>query len=110
VTADRTVFITSPNYPSQYPNNQECKWIITATSGTVNLVFDSFNIQATSTCSKDYLQVSGPIKKYTKAVLCGAKIPSDFNLTSKKEKMVLKFVSNGSSRKTGFRAYIVATG
>jgi len=110
LTADRTVFITSPNYPSKYPNDQECKWIITATSGKLNLVFDKFNIQATSTCNKDYLKVSGPIKKYTKATLCGAKIPSDFNLTSKKQTMVLKFVSDGSTRKTGFRAYIVATG
>jgi len=110
VTADRTIFITSPNYPSKYPHNQECKWIITAKKGKLNLVFDKFNIQATSDCSKDYLQVSGPIKKYTKATLCGAKVPSNFNLTSKKKTMVLKFVSDGSTRKPGFRAFIVATG
>jgi len=73
-------------------------------------VFDKFNIEATNTCNKDYLQVSGPVKKYTKATLCGTKIPSNFNLTSKKKTMVLKFVSDGSKRKSGFRAYIVATG
>jgi len=42
--------------------------------------------------------------------MCGTKIPSNFNLTSKKQTMVLKFVSDGSKKKTGFRAYIVATG
>jgi len=109
-TADRTIFITSPNYPSNYPNNYECKWTIYATSGKISLVFDNFNIESNSNCANDYLQVSGPIKKYTKAVLCGAKVPSNFNLVSKKSKMVLKFVSNGSKRKPGFRAYLVATG
>jgi len=73
-------------------------------------VFDKFNVEWTKSCSKDYLQVSGPVKKYTKATLCGKTIPSNFQLTSKKQTMVLKFIANGSVRKSGFRAYIVASG
>jgi len=75
----------------------------------MSLVFDSFNIQYDGKCAKDYLQVS-PVKKYTKAKLCGAKVPSGFNLVSKGDYLVLKFSSDSSTNKPGFSAFITATG
>jgi len=103
------VTITSPNYPARYGNDENCTWTVKATSGKIRMVFTSFNIEGNSRCSKDYLKVSGPIKKYRTAKMCGSSIPSNFNLQSKRRKMVLKFVSNSSKRKSGFSAYLVAT-
>ena len=67
----RTLTLDSPEYPNLYPNNQNCTWIITATYGQLAMVFNKFTVQSDSTCSKDYLQISGPIKKYRRARLCG---------------------------------------
>ena len=63
--------INSPNYPYYYPNNADCMWTITATYGQLNLVFNKFTVQSDPTCSTDYLQISGPIKKYRRARICG---------------------------------------
>ena len=46
-------------------------WTVTATSGQLSLLFSKFTLQSDPTCSQDYLQVSGPIKKYRRARVCG---------------------------------------
>jgi len=107
---NRTLIIHSPNYPQFYPNHSDCMWTITATEGQLHLVFHKFAIQSDYTCSHDYLQVSGPIKKYRKARLCGFPIPAGFSLGSKKSKLVLRFKSDSSIRKSGFEAFIAAVG
>ena len=124
----RTLTLDSPQYPNLYPNNQICTWTITATYGQLAMVFNKFTVQSDSTCSKDYLQISGPIKKYRRARLCGFpvttfskakhsfrnrvffQVPAGFDIASKKSKLVLRFKSDNIIRKTGFRAVIVATG
>jgi len=109
--SSRIVTIKSPNYPSKYPNNRDCKWILTATSGKIKMVLDKFNIQWSSSCkATDYLFV-GHISKYTKTWLCGSKVPSGFkSLVSKKKTMTVKFHSDESVKKPGFKARFVATG
>ena len=67
----RTLVLDSPQYPDRYPNDQMCTWTITATHGQLSMVFSKFALQSDSTCSKDYLQISGPIKRYRRARLCG---------------------------------------
>ena len=42
------------------------------------MVFSSFNIEGNSRCSKDYLKVSGPIKKYRAAKMCGSSVISSY--------------------------------
>jgi len=74
------------------------------------MTFNKFNIEYVKNCkSKDYLYVAS-IAKYNSLYLCGASMPSGFKLTSKKKSMTLKFKSNGSVQKTGFKAKITATG
>jgi len=107
-TAPRTITIESPNYPKKYENDLVCTWKITSTTGNIKMLFSKFNIEANSRCSNDYLQVSGPVKKYRKVKMCGSNIPSSFNLQSTKTQMIIKFVSNSSVRKTGFRAALFA--
>ena len=81
-----------------------------ASSGKLKLVIDKFNIQWSSTCkTKDYLFV-GQISSYTKVWLCGSSVPNDFSaLVSKKKAMTVRFVSNGSGRKSGFKVRVIAT-
>jgi len=71
------------------------------------LVFDSLNVQWSKKCDIDYVFV-GKIAKYTKVQLCGAKLPANFQLVSKKNEMVLKFHSDATVTKAGFRAVLVA--
>jgi len=101
--------IESPRYPKNYPNNAECKWTITAAEGAkITIVLDDFNVEWNANCDEnDYLFV-GRLQTYTKVYLCGSVIPANFSLTSKKSSMVLKFVSNGTTRKSGFRAILTA--
>lgn len=72
------------------------------------MVLDKFNVQWSSSCkTKDYLYV-GKISKYTKIWLCGSSIPNNFNpLKSKKSQIVIKFHSDKSTRKSGFKARFI---
>ena len=59
ISADTGV-ITSPQYPSNYPPNSNCTWIVmVATGRTIRVQIDSnFNIQGNQgSCTGDYLQV-----------------------------------------------------
>ncbi|XP_066263200.1 deleted in malignant brain tumors 1 protein-like [Branchiostoma lanceolatum] len=46
LTAPPKGYVTSPNYPMAYGNNENCEWTITVPEGnTVNLTVDSFNVE-----------------------------------------------------------------
>ena len=50
--------IRSPNYPDSYPNNKECIWVIEAKNKyLVTLSFSSFQLENSSKCSNDYLEI-----------------------------------------------------
>jgi len=66
------------------------------------------NIESTEGCGSDYLQVAGPIKDYGKIKLCGYNVPEETSFESKYHRLTLKFVSNGSRRRSGFVAKITA--
>ena len=51
--------IHSPNYPLNYPHNQNCEWHITVDQDhVVNLTFTNFDIENTKNCTDDYVKVS----------------------------------------------------
>jgi len=104
-----TQILTSPRYPEDYANNLNCRWEFkTNKKSKITMVFDSFNIQWSKGCtSKDYLFI-GAVAKYTKVTLCGSKIPRTFKLKSKNNRMVIKFITDGSNTKSGFKALLVA--
>jgi len=106
----KTVTIKSPRYPSKYSHNQDCRWNIETTKGKLQMTFDKFNIEYASNCKKkDYLFV-GSLAKYTSVWLCGSSIPNNFKLTSKKKTMTVKFHSNKSVTKAGFKIRVTAKG
>ena len=98
---------TSPNYPLNYPNDQNCLTKIVAPTGKViKLQFATFSLEDTgSSCIFDYVEISDgtAVKKY-----CGKKIPSEF--ISKANTLEVKFFSDSSITEKGFSASYLATG
>ena len=101
--------ITSPNYPGNYDSNQRCVWRITVPSGMgVRLSFTSFNLESTSSCNYDYVEIrngssgSSPILgKY-----CGSSTPIVPRAYS--GSIFVTFRSDGSNSYKGFNATFAA--
>ncbi|XP_075049280.1 embryonic protein UVS.2-like isoform X3 [Mixophyes fleayi] len=97
--------VNSANYPSAYPNDVSCVWLIRTPSGQVTLNFNGFDIQSSPNCVSDYIKIyDGPSK--TSPVLldktCGTKlIPS---IVSSTNQMLVEFVSDSSVTGVGFKA------
>ena len=52
-------FIQSPNYPSYYPNDLDCDYVITVEGGaTVTLTFESLDVETNGNACYDYVQVN----------------------------------------------------
>ncbi|XP_078658661.1 ovochymase-like [Branchiostoma floridae x Branchiostoma belcheri] len=61
LTGDSGTF-TSPNYPSQYPNNAQCSWKMSVTPGKlVQINIDTMDVEADGGCSYDSIAIyDGP--------------------------------------------------
>ncbi|XP_042541866.1 cubilin [Dipodomys spectabilis] len=99
-------YVTSPNYPANYPQNVDCIWILEALPGrSILLTFeDQFSIEATPNCTSSYLEVrdgadsNAPILSTS----CGISLPR--NQVSSREMMYLRFQSDNSPTHVGFKA------
>ena len=50
--------ISTPNYPSKYPSNSDCIWVIRPrTFSPIELKFTGFSIEPESRCGYDYVEV-----------------------------------------------------
>jgi len=104
---DATI-ITSPEFDSNHRNRAACSWKIKAKSGRLRLSFPEFDLESGADCSKEYLQMDGPVQDHGRPKLCGNNVPDGTSFESKYNTLILKFVSNGRRRKSGFKAKIVA--
>ncbi|XP_075466103.1 embryonic protein UVS.2-like [Ascaphus truei] len=97
--------VISANYPSAYPNNANCVWLIRTPSDQVSLKFDAFDLQSSPKCVSDYIKIYDGASKTSPVLLdrtCGAaKIP---RLISSTNLMLIEFVSDGAVTATGFKA------
>jgi len=60
--------ITSPNYPSNYPDNTAITYYIQASvPATITLIFVDFQLESSSGCIYDYVQVS--VRRTTTEIL-----------------------------------------
>ncbi|XP_075463550.1 embryonic protein UVS.2-like isoform X2 [Ascaphus truei] len=97
--------MTSANYPSAYPNNANCVWLIRTPSGQVSLKFDAFDVQSSPDCVSDYIKIyDGPSK--TSPVLldrtCGTgQVPLMIASTNQ---MLVEFASDAAVTATGYKA------
>ena len=104
--------ITSPFYPRNYPDNQECRWQITASKGrhVVMIIDYLYTERCGQTCTCDYLEVQNGFSSdgYIDARRCsnnGVRYYSIF------DSLTVLFVSDGIESKwyAGFKAtYIQA--
>ncbi|XP_045136520.1 trypsin-1-like [Portunus trituberculatus] len=91
--------ITSPNYPDNYPNREECAVRIVAENRECTLEIDchDFHVQDSEDCRKDYLMIKE--NKWTKEKFCG---DEGFIYESSKRAVTLKFKSNRRVTDEGF--------
>uniref|UniRef100_A0A8C4JWH3 Metalloendopeptidase n=1 Tax=Dromaius novaehollandiae TaxID=8790 RepID=A0A8C4JWH3_DRONO len=96
---------SSVNYPSPYPNNSNCLWLIRIPQNKVFLQFEAFDLQLSSDCSSDYVKIYNGNSKNSPVLLdkyCGkGPLPS---LVASGSTMLIEFASDETITATGFRA------
>ncbi|XP_068604308.1 cubilin [Brachionichthys hirsutus] len=105
-------YITSPNYPQNYPQNIDCVWVITVPNGeAVQIDFeDEFYIEPVSSCAYDYLELRDGSTSNAELIsrLCGSNRPPTQRSTG--SSMLLRFRTDTSITHQGFKAkYSIAT-
>ncbi|KAJ8337763.1 hypothetical protein SKAU_G00367290 [Synaphobranchus kaupii] len=96
---------SSPNYPLPYHPNAECYWHIKANGGSrVQLQFGDFHLEASSSCSYDYLAVydGNSTNAPVLAKLCGTATPPV--ISSTRGQMYVKLRTDRTIGAGGFLA------
>ncbi|XP_078603364.1 scavenger receptor cysteine-rich domain-containing protein DMBT1-like [Branchiostoma floridae x Branchiostoma japonicum] len=93
--------VTSPNYPSNYGDNDLCEWLITVPAGsTIRLTFDSFDTED----GNDVLLIyDGASDSDVEVVHWLTGHQSVNPITSTSNVIFLRFTSNDSGTRSGFR-------
>jgi len=95
--------IRSPNYPDNYPHQQDLTIPIEVPSGSkIKLSFTTFDIENETSCNFDYVKVVDSDGITELAKLCGPNIPSP--IISSGNKLLVIFHSDGSENRKGFEA------
>ena len=105
ILTDASGSFGSPGYPSIYPANSICSWTIRAPSyHKITLDFADFHLQGGSSCRHDSLDIydGASIRDAKLGRFCGQNKP--MLLTSSGNYFYLRFKSDGTTEKRGFRA------
>ena len=95
--------ITSPGYPSNYPDNQDKTYPIQVAAGQViEILFTDFNLEPHASCEYDHVTVLDGDGSTLLAKTCGTNKPG--KITSKTNVANIKFKSDTSVNNKGFRA------
>ncbi|KAK7881367.1 hypothetical protein WMY93_029776 [Mugilogobius chulae] len=109
---DSEGIIISPNWPNDYAHNRQCIYLIRLPQGEkVSLNFTHMNLETHSSCTFDYVEVRDGRQETDPLIgrYCGSVIPAP--LMSSSNFMWLRFRSDSSVSRAGFRAvYTVACG
>jgi len=101
--------ITSPNYPSNYDNDQECMYLIEGAPGsTIELTFVDFDIEIEDLCRYDAVEVRKDDINTVGEKFCGNTFPAV--QISSSNQMLVSFTSDYSITGRGFRATYVIQG
>ncbi|KAK1174071.1 hypothetical protein AOXY_G4351, partial [Acipenser oxyrinchus oxyrinchus] len=97
--------INSPGYPGNYPPNRDCYWTISVNPGLlITFSFGTLSLEHHDNCNYDYLEVRDGSSE-TDALIgkyCGSELPAP--ITSTSNRLWIKFKSDASITKGGFRA------
>lgn len=102
--------IHSPNYPSTYPTNVVCRWIIRIPQDIIEkkkfikLAFVDFSVEYHASCGYDNVSVFDGDKESSSLMgsFCGDNLPSP--VYASEGQMVVKFTSDESMVVRGFNA------
>ncbi|XP_028390645.1 tolloid-like protein 1 [Dendronephthya gigantea] len=95
--------LQSPFYPSLYPDNIDCSWIVSTTKGeNILLKFSLFSLESRYMCEYDYLDVfDGDSANATRlGRFCGEELPR--NLVSSSSKLLIVFHTDRNEQGYGF--------
>ncbi|XP_048394777.1 CUB domain-containing protein 2 isoform X1 [Stegostoma tigrinum] len=98
--------LSSPEYPDNYPNNAECRWIIRVSNqSVVNLVFYDFHLENNEDCSFDYVALfdGSSMKDRHWGHYCGGTKPP--NMISSGSELLVVFKSDFNIGARGFKAF-----
>ena len=96
--------ISSPRYPSNYPDNSLCTWIILAPPGQrISLRFESFDLEDYVDCQYDYLQLKNGGSSSSPAIgkYCGRTNPP--SVVSSSNSIWLEMKTDCKTSQSGFR-------
>ncbi|PVD35988.1 hypothetical protein C0Q70_02958 [Pomacea canaliculata] len=105
LTGSRGV-ITSPNFPEPYNHNAMCVWTISVNSSDIIILhFAHFDLETSSSCQYDYLEVRDGINERSPVLgtYCSNSVPSDVRTTG--NVMFVKFVTDSNLHGSGFSAW-----
>ena len=93
--------LASPNYPSQYTNNLDCTWIISTSSGQqINISFSTLELE--SCC--DFVEIRDGQYSSSRLLAKYSGSKSAFSFVSSGTKLRIRFTTDGSNTRQGFRA------
>ncbi|XP_046744297.1 cubilin [Diprion similis] len=108
--------IESPNFPNNYPNHENCNWVIEAPKGNkLNITFSHFELEENydhSQCQYDYLTIKEGVDNTPNRLIgtyCGSIHPPS-KIVSTQSQVFLQFISDGSAPYNGFRLEWVVNG
>ena len=95
-------FLTSPNFPSNYPNSFDISHAISAKEGhLLSLHFTSFDVEAANLCRYDYVIVKDGRGTELLGKSCGSTIPP--NITSITDTIEVIFHTDRADSRPGWR-------
>ncbi|CAG7829998.1 unnamed protein product, partial [Allacma fusca] len=99
--------INSPNWPANYDHDDDCGWLISVdVNHVVQFEFTDFEVENHINCSYDHVAVyDGPWESAPLLLMhCGNQLPDPPMIKSTGNQMFVKFKTDGSTTKKGFRA------
>nr|XP_018673033.1 cubilin isoform X1 [Ciona intestinalis] len=109
-----TGYITSPNYPGNYPHKADCRYRINAgsTSRTITLRFTAFNLESHSSCRYDFVEVRTTANAHcapNARKYCGTTVPATQTITGQRY-VYIQFFTDSSVTRSGFRLQWTVSG
>ncbi|XP_077973794.1 bone morphogenetic protein 1-like [Styela clava] len=97
-------YITSPNWPNEYPTNKKCVWqIVAPPQHKISIQFEKFELEGNEVCKYDYVEIRSGLSDDAKfhGRFCGLELPPVIRSTI--NEMSLAFKSDDTVSKRGFK-------
>ncbi|XP_053408750.1 cubilin-like isoform X2 [Mercenaria mercenaria] len=102
---DESGILISPNYPNPYNHDAQCVWIVRVNErDTISLTFTNMDLEGHADCQYDYIEVRDGSNQNAPLMgrYCGDAMPVP--LTTTQNVLYVRFVSDASVTRAGFRA------